>query len=254
LRSLFAVMLLVGAAGCSAWPRASNLPGAVDAVPGDTPPGSLFSVAPWTPVDENESNDDPTQVQGELSLELGTGYLATGTLDGFGWYHLAEPRELTDEACPSVVGDRSPGADGEAGDYVGDVDTTVVTVGDVGDGAQLCARVEFSPSSVQAANFENDLFGWDLLLFPLHDGCKVPEDPVMDGDAILGADDGGPADGWGAADIQPGSYAVQLAGFFPNEEHVSVDYTLALSLVHPTVDLDGNLLCPDMPPVIEDTP
>jgi len=216
--------------GCSDWPRFANIEQDDGLVAAGSDPRELAAEPNWVAsLVEDTDNDLPTTVSTEHPLALGEGGIVSGNLDGLGWHDTRLAEEITDSDCSGETGSRSPR---EAGDYIGDVDFYLL---DVTEKGTLCASGQFTTAD----------HGWDMLLFELVDGCKVPMGPTMQPEwqeGILGFGHGGALVEWGHV-VEPGNYAVMVAGYFPNEQDVSLDYHLALSLSAAGPE-DSPLPCP----------
>jgi len=230
-RVILGLALALSVGGCADWPRWSHLPetdpNAVDA-PEDL--GALIQRT-WIPVPEQGDEPwDPTAVDG-TEMDHTNALLVRATLDGIGWSDVAVPRRVVaDPRCEVASAPRNPTSEG---DWLADVDTWVLTA--PADGGQLCARIELPSTDV----------GWDLMLAKLDD-CGVPKDFEASGDTWLGYSQGGASGGWAHPLEADTSYAVFVAGYYPNDHARQVSYRLGLSLVGSSDATIGP--CPALPP------
>ena len=210
-------------AGCANWPLHGNLPeDPANLLPVGEDPRGLYELQ-WVHAEEASDNDSPVGLEHhEVTLDTARHY--TGRLDGAGWWDDAEPAVL-DGGCGSTW-DRSPLG---TGDYIGDVDFTIVNVAAAGT---LCGRLLLDPPD----------YGWDLLLHPV-DSCDVPSEFVVSGGEPVGLGLGGAVGDW-SAPVQPGPYALLVAAYYPNDDAAEVDYELGVALVEAA---DGAALCPLLP-------
>jgi len=219
-------VLLLAAIGCSNWPLHGNLPQENGRLlPVGEDPRALYDLA-WVSVDEMVDSDTTIGLaHHEVDQQTARHY--SGRLAGTGWWDDADSVVL-DAGCGSSWA-RSPLQDG---DYLGDVDYFIV---DLTEAGTLCGRL-----TVDAPDY-----GWDLLLHPL-DLCDVPSERVVDAQGgILGLGLGGPIGEW-SVPVQPGAYAVLLAGYYPNDDEAQLNYDLGLALIA-TPDGEGVSPCPLLP-------
>jgi len=221
-------LAVLGMAACSGWPLYVDLPEPDDdAMEAPADPRSLIELD-WVAADEPAETDDPTRIT-PMEVHFDDATVFSGGLDGLGWYDDAIPREFSNPSCTATTGARTPF---DRGDYLGDADYHVLAVL---DDAQLCAEVRVSDETV----------GWALLLVEL-DECGIPVGFATSGEDLLGYGLGGPGGGWGALVESGTRYAVMLAGYYPNDLGLRVDYELGLSLVR--APASGDLgLCPLLP-------
>ncbi len=192
--------------GCGDYPSWGETTDDRTYLPAQTDPLDQYDdlVVDWIDL-EAEPNDVPSEAQ-QTTLALGSAAgVLDGTMNGLVWEDDFDPVVITDEACPSVTGSRKP--DGVAGEYGADVDFYGITVESAGT---LCVMGQHAPFQ--------DPVGWDLVLFPLADGCQVPLAPVVgEGsnwqDGVLGFGRSGQVHAW-STHVEAGQrFALLVAGY-----------------------------------------
>lgn len=224
--------LLVSAMGCDGWPRYANKPSTDEnALPPDAPPSSGIQVTWSAPTLEEENGSEPGEA---VELALLEGIVHTGELSGMGWDVDASVKRVS--ACDNALA-FPPDAPGT---YTGDVDWVTVEIVETG---VLCL------SLLTDAEGSDEIGGSariDAVLYSLDD-CNEPTALfVEDGTSSpIGADLPVGTVEW-AIGVEAGTVAaVGIAGFWPDDETLTLPWDAHLSLV-PGIAAAPSALCPEV--------
>jgi hypothetical protein len=227
LRSTWVVgSLAMVAVGCADWPRYKNRPTTSSAAlePGQTPSDGLNVTFSDTIVEE-EPNDEP--ISG-TPLEVGQGWSLEGTLTGLGW-----DSSLTVERA-SECGEARAFPPAAPGNYTGDVDW--IALNPTAPGI-LCLDLLS----------DHDTARLDVALYVLDD-CNEPVGVFVHpgSDAPIGIDVAATHTRWAIPVDDTVNLAVGIAGFWPDDPELELEWDLTLALV-PSFEGASDSLCPDVP-------
>ena len=223
------VMATAGTAllvGCGEWPRYQHKPAVDDdaLMPG-APPSAGIEME-WLEVDgEAEPNDSPGE---GVSLSVGDGILVSGTLEGLGW----DPTIRVDRAsdCDTTLAfpPASPGV------YTGDVDWIAI---DPTEEGLLCFDLESDHESARM----------DAALYLLGE-CGEPVGVFVypNTSTPIGVDVAASHTQWAIGVDHTVAVAIGIAGFFPDNPDLVVNWSASLALV-PSIAGTANSLCPERP-------
>ena len=203
--------VLMTSVSCENWPLYSNLE-ETTLVSADGDIRLLYDIE-WSSAYSEEPDGRPDMTQ-TIALTKGLGVTWMGNIEGVGWADDGNPSLIKSDDCMSE-GAVHPL---ESGDYLGDLDYLLI---DLAEEGTICARTETDGESI----------GYDLLLFPV-DACDVPDTALMlpGFTEYLGLGLGGVLAEWSIF-APAGRYAVSLAGYYPNDLELTLDYTVSLSIV-----------------------
>lgn len=210
-------------AGCDQWPRYKHKPSTNEnALQPGTDPSSGVDLK-WTEINENtEPNDAP---EDGFALSVGDGLLVEGTLNGLGW----DPQQITDRV--SECGDALAFPPAAPGAYIGDVDWISIAPEENG---LLCLQML---SDHPTARLDVGLYVLDDCNEPV--GVFVhPETTVPIGLDVAASDVR-----WAIGVDPTVTVAIGMAGFFPDDATLSLDWTASVALV-PSIDGAADSLCP----------
>ena len=212
--------------GCAEWPRYQNKPAIDDQalVPGTAPSAGI--TIDWV---ESDSEAEPNDYPGDgVSLAVGEGVLVDGALHGLGW----DPTTSMDRAsdCDTTLAfpPASPGV------YTGDVDWIAI---DPSEEGVLCFDLESDHTAARL----------DAALYLLGE-CGEPVGVFVYPDTSnpIGVDVAASHTQWAIGVDDTVSVAVGIAGFFPDNPDLVVEWSASLALV-PSVAGTANSLCPERP-------
>jgi hypothetical protein len=215
-------MLLIG---CNDWPRYQNKPSTNhDALSPDAPPSDGLSVD-WAEVaTEAEPSDTPGEPD---SLALGGGLIIEGILSGLGWDVEAVP------ARTSTCGQALAFPPAAPGSYVGDVDWISLEPTQSG---LLCVHLDTPDIDAQI----------DVVPYLLDDcGEPVALYVYPDTTVPIGSDRPAGLVYWSVVVEADTVLGVGIAGFWPDDDTLDLDWTAHISLV-PAVDGAADALCPEI--------
>jgi len=213
----------LGTVSCEEWPRHRHKPSIqADALEAGEPPSEGLSIEWLTAAEEDEPNLVPAD---GIPLAQGEGLRAVGTLEGLGWDSASTADRVS--ACETTLA-FPPAAPGE---YTGDVDWIAVTPEEEG---VLCMDLITDHPTARI----------DAALYVLGD-CNEPVGVfVQPGSTTpIGSDVPASHIRWAIGLDATASVAVGLAGFFPDDAGLQLDWTASLALV-PSVDGAADMLCP----------
>lgn len=209
--------------GCDEWPRHQHKPSIEgDALEAGAPPSNGLSID-WLAVDD-ETEPNLLPVDG-IALDQGEGIRTSGTLEGLGWDSSAIADRVSD--CDTTLA-FPPAAPGE---YTGDVDwITVVPDAE----SLLCVelRTDHPTARLDVALYALGSCNEPVGVF-VHPGSTTP----------IGVDVPASRIRWAIGVEANAAVAVGIAGFFPDDADLNLDWTASLAFV-PSVEGAADSLCP----------
>ena len=213
-------------AGCEEWPRYKNKT-AIDgeALEPGTDPASGVALEWTSSREEDEPNDAPNDGP---ALSVGDGLLISGSLDGLGWNPDASADRVSECGNSLAFPPSTPG------DYTGDVDWITISPSEP---AMLCLDLltEHPEARLDAALYTLDECGEAVGVF-VHPNTNDP----------IGTNVAASHVRWAVAVDESVKLAIGLAGFWPDDDALIIDWTAAVSLV-PSVAGAADALCPEAP-------
>lgn len=212
--------------GCDEWPRYKNKPETDDEAlePGSDPASGVH--LEWTTSrEEDEPNDAPSQGS---TIGVGDGLLVSGSLDGLGW----DPEASVDRVSECGGSIAFPPA--TPGDYTGDVDWIALTPS---EDALLCLNLmaDHPEARLDAALYVLDECGEAIGVF-VHPNSTEP----------IGSNVAASHVRWAVAVDETMDLAIGIAGFWPDNDDLTLEWTAAVSMV-PSVAGAADALCPEAP-------
>ena len=221
------MLISLGAAtSCSEWPRYKHKP-SIDsnALPPEADPASGIDVT-WTEsVEDAEPNDAPAD---GIEFHVGDGLLTEGSLDGLGWDPDAEAERSSECGEALAFPPAAPG------DYTGDVDWITIQPSEPG---LLCLNLIADHPTARL----------DASLYVLDD-CDEPVGVFVypETNTPIGTNLAASGAGWAVTVDETVRVAIGIAGFFPDDESLTLDWTASIALV-PSVEGAADSLCPEIP-------
>ena len=224
--------LMVGAfgvgllSGCDEWPRYKNKPSIdAEALEPGTDPASGVTMDWITFREDAEPNNAPTEGS---QMNVGDGLVVSGSLEGLGW-DPGSPAERLSECGGSLAFPPST-----PGDYTGDVDWIAI---DPNENGLLCLTMmtEHPTARIDVSLYVLDECGEAVGVF-VHPNSTEP----------IGANLPAAHTGWAVAVDDTLSLAIGIAGFWPDDQDLTLEWTAAVSMV-PSVAGSADALCPEVP-------
>ncbi len=211
--------------GCADWPRYQQETSVNNtALAPDQQPRDGISID-WFEIETNEEINDT--LDDPRSLQMGEGFIIEGTLSGLGWSPDEDPDRISECGETRAFPPASPG------NYTGDVDWFGVVPG---DSSTLCMNLT---TDVDSARLDVPLY--------LLDDCNEPTSVFVQNDTEtpIGTDVNSAQIQWAIPVTADAPLAIGLAGFYPDDNELSVDWVMHLALV-PSVENAGSALCPEV--------
>jgi len=221
---LGATLLFGLAIGCAEWPRYQHKTTInSDSLSPNQSPQDALSIE-WADIENSEeSNNDPGD---PLPIGIGHGIYTHGVLSGLGW----SPDEVPDRQ--STCGETRAFPPAAPGNYVGDIDWVSVEPQQNGT---LCLTLT---TDLETARL-------DVPLYVLDD-CNEPVLVFVypDTETPIGLDVPSSRAQWAISVSANTALGIGLAGFFPDDDELTANWEMNLSLA-PSVGGAGNTLCPE---------
>ena len=223
---MVAIISLSAATSCSEWPRYQHKPSIdSDALAPEADPASGIGIN-WTEVAEDpEPNDSPAN---GINFDVGDGLLIEGSLEGLAWNPDADVERSSECGEALAFPPAAPG------DYTGDVDWITLEPSEPG---LLCLSLI---ADHPTARLDASLYVLDDCDEPV--GVFVyPESNTPIGTNLAASDAR-----WAIAVDQTVRVAIGIAGFWPDDDLLSLDWSASIALV-PSVEGAADTLCPEAP-------
>ena len=225
--------LVSSASGCDEWPRYAHKPSTeADALSPEAAPSDGVEINWGEAVPEIEPNNAPIEA---IELSLLDGHISTGELSGLGWNADAPVTRVSD--CENVLA-FPPDAPGT---YTGDVDWITIQPEDAG---VLCLTLNTEPDD--EISTDTDDARLDAVLYTLDDCAEPIALFVQDGtDTPIGSNMPVGTVQWAIGIEADKTVAVGIAGFWPDDDTLSLPWSAHLSLV-PGIAAAPGALCPEV--------
>ena len=211
--------------GCAEWPRYQHETSVNNtALSPNQQPRQGVSIE-WSNVDLTEEEFDT--LGDPNPLKMGEGLVFGGTLLGLGWSPESDPDRI------SECGDTRAFPPAAPGNYTGDVDWVSFIAEQK---ATLCMTLTTDIDSARL----------DVPLYQLDD-CNEPTSVFVESDSEtpIGTDVNSARNQWSVPVNADTPLAIGLAGFYPDDDELSVSWNMYLSVV-PSVENAGAALCPEV--------